>query len=140
MLGLNDAGDVAVTPDVAAAFEPRDEAEGDQSEHGPAVDVLRNVVAVDGGNEEAAANKNAERENDGEMAHETRATQCLANFSNAGFEDGACDHGRNYAVCGVVCLARPANQVSSRRTAKRPRRIHHQERWRCSVSVAERRC
>jgi len=140
VLVLDDASNVAVAPDVAAAFEPGDEAEGDQPEHGPTVDALRDMMTVDGGDEKAAANENAERKDNGEMTHEPRATQGLANFSNAGFEDGACDHGCNYAVCSAVCRLRPASQVSSRRTAKRMRRIHHQERWRCSVSVAERRC
>jgi hypothetical protein len=37
MLLLDDAGDLAVTPDVPAAFEPGNERERDEAEHGPAI-------------------------------------------------------------------------------------------------------
>jgi hypothetical protein len=55
-------------------------------------------VTIQRGQQEGSAHENAEREDNGEMAEESRTAQSLADFSNAGVEDGACDHGKNYAV------------------------------------------
>ena len=101
MLLLDDTGDFAVAPDVAAAFEPGNERERDESEHGPAIQALRDGVTIQRGQQEGSAHENAEREDNGQMAEESRATQGLANFSNAGVEDGACDHDGGRNVIGL---------------------------------------
>jgi len=93
MLLLDDPGDVAVTPQIPTAFEIGDECERDEHEHARAVNALRNGVPVQRGQQKSSAHKNAEREDHGEMAEESRATHGLADFRDAGFEDGACDHG-----------------------------------------------
>jgi hypothetical protein len=63
-------------------------------------------VTIQRGQQESSAHENAEREDNGEMAEESRATQRLADFSNAGVEDGACDHGGEWdltvAAAGFV--------------------------------------
>jgi hypothetical protein len=75
MLLLDDAGDFAVAPDVPAAFEPGNERERDDTEHGPAIQALRDGVTIQRGQQEGSAHKDAEREDHREMAEESRATQ-----------------------------------------------------------------
>lgn len=60
MLLLDDAGDLAVAPDVPTASEPGDEHEKAPPKHRQAVDVPRHMIAVDRSNQKAPPHKNTD--------------------------------------------------------------------------------